>query len=61
MLLFIQEEAIQHNYLIREYLTIIVFSVVFSGITLKLENVGPIFFKLQSMSILADATYNVVF
>ena len=44
MLLFIQEEAIQHNYLIREYLTIIVFSVVFSGITLKLENVSPMFF-----------------
>ena len=61
MLLFIQEEAIQHNYLIREYLTIIVFSVVFSGITLKLENVSPIFLKLQSMSILADATYNVAF
>ena len=39
MLLFIQEEAIQRNYLIREYLTII-------GITLKLEKVGPIFFKV---------------
>ena len=46
MLLFIQEEVIQHNYLIREYLTIIVFSVVFSGIALKLEKVGPIFFKV---------------
>ena len=53
MLLFIQEEAIQHSYLIREYLTIIVFSVVFSGIALKLEKVGP---KLKTMSILADAT-----
>ena len=29
------------------------FLVVFAGMTLKLEKVGPIFFKSQSMTILA--------